>query len=152
MIDRDFPRAQVQRLAHLNFFPAGSDEGIKELINACMIAETEGLVTQAIDHFVQRERDCPKPIDIRELVHSMNERYRAEHPRPVCPRCDGTRSISKSVLVTEAFEDGRMVRRKRVLARSEVESVRASLDSGQQIYEGSEPCPVCRSQIPQPAV
>lgn len=70
MIEKEFAKSQVLRLAGLKGFPHDYAEAIKELVIALQCTESEQRARDVIDRYVCgiEVMDCPRPPDIRREI------------------------------------------------------------------------------------
>lgn len=151
MIDLEYAKKQVMRLAELNSFPIAV-EGITELTIAAQCADSYEACDRAINEFTQYATDCPKPAELRRTIFTENERYAEHRKKTKCSRCGGIGFISGVFLVTKHFDGERAwVTKQELTTDAQIKAVRANLKEGQQIYDGAEPCPVCHPKTEEAA-
>jgi hypothetical protein len=90
VIDRAFAVAQVDRLCGLNWFPRDAP-ALRELVQVIESASSERVAEHVLTEWLREERECPKPSDLRRLIHQENEKL--ERRTSGCPKCDGTGMI-----------------------------------------------------------
>jgi hypothetical protein len=93
MIDREFARSQVLRLAGLRRFP-NQKEAVGELIDVLQAADTQDLAKQAIDEIHHDAKQCPMPSELRHVIRNLEapirearEKRRGMGKAP-CPYCE----------------------------------------------------------------
>lgn len=75
---------QIERLAGLDFYPHSSPMAQKELRLAIENCDSVAEADTIIGEFVHHGRECPKPADLRRLIHERHgERVRD------CEKCGG---------------------------------------------------------------
>ena len=162
MVTPEFASEQVVRLAGLNYYPRedGYAAALRELVEAARSADSEQVLETAITAILYDSEDCPKPVDIRRMVHSENQRAREleasqrkeqERSRGVCDFCHGTGWADRTYLLTRTIEeiDGETkprVTKKYLLNETEIEAAKKALEKGQEILTGVERCS-CQGKI-----
>lgn len=148
MVSFDYAMEQIQRLAGLDEFPRGEPAAVEELADAGTRAESEEILSRAIDDLAHGCVKCPKPVDVIRAVRAENDRvrdlqYKRPSRSPKCPHCDGARFIHGSFLVTKhAQEDYAWVTSQELKSDAQIKAVRSNLQPNQQILDGSMMC-VC---------
>jgi len=93
MIAEAYAKAQVKRLAGLDFFPA-EPAAVRELVSALAPAKSESLARICIDSFLAEMTQCPKPAEIRRVLFdiSVEKEWQPadEKERSRCERCNGS--------------------------------------------------------------
>lgn len=94
MTEKPFAKEQVQRFAGLDKFPHGQREAVEELIYAVQSFDTQEQAKKYVNDWLARERECPKPADIRRTAWALEEQAEAERregwvdPTDLCRECE----------------------------------------------------------------
>lgn len=75
MISENFAKEQLARIKDLPFAPVSVD-GLRELRNALMMAENEGMARAVVQTVLDDFTHCPTPAEIRGLMQQKIERDR----------------------------------------------------------------------------
>lgn len=157
MVTKEFALEQVNRLWQLNYYPRDPEQtqALNELVTAARGADSNQTLETAIASILYDAEDCPKPADIRRVVHSENERAReleasrrkeSEQNRGRCEFCGGTGWANRTYLLTTTTEEisgDRVIPRvikKYLLNETEIEAARKALEPGQEILSGVDRC------------
>lgn len=95
MISQTEAAHQMERLSGLDFYPR-EDGGKKELLSALQAAKTVEVAARAVTTWLEGQRECPKPADMRRLIW---ERQGEAEKVPVC-QCGGSGWLTIYRLVT----------------------------------------------------
>lgn len=87
-VNREFSKDQIARLAGLDRFPRGEAKAIGELVDALMSAPSDHAAKEYVSDWIRRNRETPKPTEIRE--HFFSRELEEPARRAYCQKCSNT--------------------------------------------------------------
>lgn len=127
----------IERLSGLDFYPHSDKPALRELRMAGESAYTPAILAKVVDSWLESETKCPKPAELRRLVHE----YQSAQIKSKCRVCDNSGWVTVWKLVT--YWPGTYKIRTCEAFPNDYEAsieLRAKLGKDQDVLSAAKPC------------
>lgn len=143
MIDKRYATEQVRRFLSYDkwLFSIENKPILDEMVNAAMVATSEGICFGVIDEWVTRQDKMPTPAALRRLMYEENAKYTER--KQSCPHCGGTGFVTIFSLVTYRGQSLAAVRNERLM---EIQTHEQAAKFGDEIAAAAQMNPTAAKQ------